>query len=39
MVHSKKIFFANSLKLAKWTCLPNLVILAHWEVKKTKLIN
>ena len=32
-------FFTKSLKLAKWTCLPNLVILAHWEVEKTKLIN
>ena len=33
-----KLFFTKSLKLAKWTYLPNLVILAHWEVEKTKLI-
>ena len=29
----------KSFKLAEWTCLPNIFILAHWEVEKTKLIN
>ena len=31
-----KIFFAKSLKSAKWTCLPNMVSLAQWEVGPTK---
>ena len=26
-----KFLFAKSLKLAKWTYLPNMVSLAHWE--------
>ena len=33
----KKKDFTKSLKLAKCTCLPNLVILAFWEVEMTKI--
>ena len=36
MTHPK-IFFAKSLKLARWTCLPNMVSLAQWEVGPKKL--
>ena len=34
MIHPKQIFWAKSLKSAKWTCLSNMVTLAKKKTKK-----